>query len=87
MRIINRHTGKEYLVTTSEWEVMKKVKKSQRFNVLNWDENVIMKSPVPKEIVEFQAIKRPTKIEPSESVVVPEIKRIEKTKQSKKGKK
>jgi len=65
MRIENRRSRIESVVTKEEWQQMKDQGVSALFRVLDKDDNFIKRVNIPREIQEFK-LSRPERIIPTE---------------------
>ena len=75
MRIENRRSRIESVVTKEEWQQMKDQGVSALFRVLDKDDNFIKRVNIPREIQEFK-LSRPERIIPKvEEVKLPETKK------------
>lgn len=65
MRIENRRSKVESVITKEEWELMKEQGVSSLFKVIDKEDNIVSRINIPREITEFK-LTRPERIIPVE---------------------
>ena len=76
MRIENRRSKVEYVVTKEEWNQMVQQQVSSLYRVIDKEDNIVGRINIPKEITEFK-IARPERIVPKLEISDEDMKEAE----------